>query len=64
MIGEHGWIESEAGEYGYEQCNPGESQSGMWHAVEKPAERCAFQSPTNSDPFSIELDRKNQRDEE
>src|SRR6266566_7078006 len=35
----------------------------MWHAAEKPAEGCAFQSPTNSDPFLLELDRKNQRNE-
>src|SRR5882724_306177 len=35
----------------------------MWHAAEEPAECRAFQSPTNSDPLSIELDRENQRNE-
>src|SRR5436190_4060538 len=63
MITEHGWIESEAREHGHEQCNAGQSQSWMRDTMKKPAERCAFQGPANGDPLSIELDRKNQRNE-
>src|SRR5207245_9650107 len=63
MITQHCWIEREAYEHDSEQSDAGQSKSRMWHAAEKPAECCAFQSPTNSDPFSIELDRKDQRNE-
>src|SRR4029077_13573768 len=36
----------------------------MRHATKKPAKRCPFQRPAHGDPLSLELDWKNQRDEE
>jgi hypothetical protein len=63
MITEHGWIERQANEYNHEQTNTRQTQPGMRHPKKEPAQRCAFQRPTDCDPLSIELDRENQCDE-
>src|SRR5260370_42203603 len=64
MIAEHSWIDGEAHEYDDEQSDARQTQSRMRDATKEPAKRCALQSPAHGDPLSIELDWKNQRDEE
>ena len=63
MIFEDGRIQGEPHEGKAEQTDADISQAAIWDAAEQPEKRQPFQSPTERDPFAIELDRKDKREE-